>query len=744
MKKKLPSYCDYKTSIHTRVFKLLCFLLFIPFFGSTQKSNHSITIDSLHSLLWKSEELHFKEYRIKESLEYAVLGANYAHKLKDNESISFAYFLMALNYETITDYKTAKSYYLKALNYISSTKNSIQLASIYNGLGSVYNAGDNNLKRSLMYYNMSKEILKINDYPEGYLTPLINIGWLYLDLNEFDKAYPFLIESERLVKIINDIRGSCEVNYLKGRYFFGKNNINLAKKNFAKAIVVGQENNFIEELSLIYKVRSEMYESIGDTNNAYIDIKAYNDYQNKFYDKEKLKQIEVAKASFHMDEYERELEIAKKERNYQTVLAKNNRTINIVSFAGLIFLLGAVFFFYRGYKSKKRNNNVLQEKNKELLEAKLEAEKLTRIKSQFISTVSHELRTPLHGVIGITSLLLEEKEILEKHKKLLGSLKFSGDYLLNLINNVLKISKIESNKIELQKTPINLYQLCQNLINSFEYQAKSKGNELILIADPILPDQLNIDSLRLSEILINLIGNASKFTEHGKIWLKIKVISIENNEAHIQFAIEDTGVGIPEDKKEYIFEKFSQINREHSELDGTGLGLSIVKKLLDIMGSTIVLEGKEGEGAKFLFDLKLEIVKENTQDSSAERDETTLTVQKNILIVEDNRINQIVTRNLLSLIGYNCTVVENGLMAIQIVENESFDLILMDLNMPFLSGNEATKLIRKFDKKTPIVALTASDIEEVKEECLKVGMNDFINKPFNKNDLSDVIAKNLS
>ena len=423
-------------------------------------------------------------------------------------------------------------------------------------------------------------------------------------------------------------------------------------------------------------------------------------------------------------------------------IAAKKMIINIFSVV-LILFLGIILFLFKKYKSEKKNNDDLKKKNEELIEAKIEAEKLTNTKSQFISTVSHELRTPLYGVVGITTLLLEENDIALKHKKLLRSLKFSGDYLLDLINKVLKISKIESNNEKLTKTPTNLLKLSQNLLHSFDYQAKNKNNELILQIPEELPDILQVDSLKVSEILINLIGNSSKFTQNGKIWLRIKIISLEKDWITIRYEVEDNGVGIPDDKKEFVFEKFSQVGREFNKSEGTGLGLSIVKNLLEMMDSQIYLDSKEGRGTCFYFDLKLEIIKIKEEQETDIHADKINNIYRRILVAEDNKINQIVTKNLLNIIGYDCTIVENGFNALQMVQKEDFDLILMDLNMPYLNGTEATRRIREFDQTTPIIALTASELSEVEEECLQIGMNDIINKPLNKNDLKNIIAKHL-
>ncbi|WP_109300700.1 response regulator [Aquimarina sp. AU474] len=726
-----------------RIVMSIFFVVSIGWFSYGQEEIHPNFNDSLQSLIDKSNKFTY-DYKIKESITYAIKAANYAHKLDNNYYKGRAYYSMGNNYQTLVDYENAEQYYKKSLKYAEVSNDSILLLWSYNGLGNVYYEGYKNLSTSLEYYNKAKELGKLLNNSLEYMSPVINLARTYVDIEDFDKALPHIEEARKLVVDHRNIEGYCEVFYLKGRYALNKGKLKEAEEHFLEAIDIAESHDMILELSYLFKAKAELSEKKGDITGAYMDIKKYQEYKDKLYDKEKLKQIEVARVSFNVDEYKRELEIAHKEKDHQAGMAKNNKIILIISGIGLLFMLGAVFFFYSGYRSKKKLNSVLREKNIELIQAKTEAENLTNVKSQFISTVSHELRTPLYGVVGITTLLLEEKDIAAKHKKLLNSLKFSGDYLLDLINKVLKISKIESNTEKLTKTPTDLLQLSQNLLYSFEYQSKNKNNELILDIPKELPTVLNVDSLKLSEVLINLIGNSTKFTENGKIWLRIKIISIDKDVVKIRYEIEDNGLGIPEDKKEFVFEKFSQLGREFNKSEGTGLGLSIVKNLLEMMDSEIHLDSKEGRGTKFYFDLDLEIIDEKEDEELQPVSNGLPQAFKKILVAEDNKINQIVTKNLLDIIGYSCTVVENGFNALQMVQKEDFDLILMDLNMPYLNGMEATKRIREFDKETPIIALTAAELSEVQEECLSIGMNDIINKPLNKNDLRNIILKNLT
>ncbi len=724
-----------------RIAMSIFFVVFIYCFSYGQQANGKKVNDTIEALIDKTIDLYY-DYKIKESLDNAIKIIDYSHKLNNINYRYRAHYIIASNYEVAEDYKNAKHHYNSALSLAKENKDSIFIIRSLNGLGNISIELDSNMENSEQYYNEALRLSKISKLKQEELGPVLNLAWAYIDYKKFKKAYPYLIEAKELADYTGNPIAVNDVNCLMGRYYSGINDFDNAMPYFNKVIKVGTEKQLYSSLIDAYKAKSDFFEKHGESDSALFNIKQYIFYRNKFFDEEKLKQLEIAKVNFNVNEFQRELEATKKEKEYLSKITTNNIVISITSI-GLILLLGAAFFFYSGYRSKKKLNSVLQEKNIELIQAKTEAENLTNVKSQFISTVSHELRTPLYGVVGITTLLLEENDIATKHKKLLNSLKFSGDYLLDLINKVLKISKIESDKEKLTKTPTNLSQLSQNLLHSFEYQSKNKNNELVLDIPKELPNVLSVDSLKLSEVLINLIGNSTKFTENGKIWLRIKIISIDKEMVKIRYEIEDNGLGIPEDKKEFVFEKFSQLGREFNKSEGTGLGLSIVKNLLTMMDSEIRLDSKEGRGTKFHFDLDLEIIDEKEDEELQPISNGIAQTFKKILVAEDNKINQIVTKNLLDIIGYTCTVVENGFNALQMVQKEDFDLILMDLNMPYLNGIEATKRIREFDKDTPIIALTAAELSEVKEECLSIGMNDIINKPLNKNDLRNIILKNL-
>src|SRR5690606_5744470 len=282
-----------------------------------------------------------------------------------------------------------------------------------------------------------------------------------------------------------------------------------------------------------------------------------------------------------------------------------------------------------------------------------------------------------------------------------------------------------------------------------EYRLQETNNKIKVFIDNYVPDYIKCDNVRLSQVLINLIGNSVKFTESGTIYLRARLLSIDNNKVGLRFEVEDDGVGIPEEKFSTIFNNFSQLeNQNNFNYQGTGLGLSITKKLIDLFESKIELESQVGKGSKFSFNVSFEIDKDRascTSKSKSKKNITVSEIKKNrVLVAEDNKINQIVTKNLLIKEGYLCTVVNNGQEALEQMKSNCFDLVLMDINMPIMNGNEATMAIRKFNDDIPIIALTAADIEDVKNDYKSIGYDDIITKPFDNYEFFQIIAISIN
>jgi signal transduction histidine kinase/CheY-like chemotaxis protein len=417
-----------------------------------------------------------------------------------------------------------------------------------------------------------------------------------------------------------------------------------------------------------------------------------------------------------------------------------NKVINglyVITSGTLMVLL---YLLYRSNDKRKKANEDLKKANLELIDAKEKAEAGSLLKTQFVSTISHELRTPLYGIVGITNIILEEhRELVDSPH--LNSLKFSARYLLSLVNDLLQINKIEENKITLENMIFNIGDEMNSITDSLNFIALKNNNKLVTEIDSTIPDALIGDKLRLSQVFMNLVSNALKFTKDGEVKLIAKLEKVSNLKHYIRFKVQDNGVGIAKENQDKIFDKFVQLERKEGDYQGTGLGLSIVQKLIELFGSKIELESEEGVGTTFSFTICFESDEKKKTEiiNNIEVDLSTGNSLK-ILVVEDNKINQIVTRKVLVSNNFICTLVDDGYGAIELLDQEKFDLILMDINMPVINGFDTTVLIRKKGIKIPIIALTAFDKEDILDESLSAGMNDIIIKPFEPSVLFQAIS----
>lgn len=382
-----------------------------------------------------------------------------------------------------------------------------------------------------------------------------------------------------------------------------------------------------------------------------------------------------------------------------------------------------------------------KQREKELIEARERAEAATRAKQQFLSVMSHEIRTPLNGILGTINLLVQEDPRPDQ-MEYLKTLEFSGNHLLSLINDILDFSKIEANRIQFESVPLDIREVVENLLKIFSFKAQDKGISISSEIDPNIPQFVKGDPVRLNQILNNLVGNALKFTEKGGIIVRVKLnSSITSEGVPLYFEVEDTGIGIPEDKTEIIFDMFSQADTNTTRrFGGTGLGLAITKKLVELQGGSIGVKSKLGEGSTFYFSLTFQPVSEEAGEMEKPADFLESLEGVRILLVEDNKINQMIAQKFLSRWGASIELAENGLQAIDKIQSKNFDIVLMDLQMPELDGYQATQKIRQmkdeYYQQIPIIALTASTLAEVKESLEKFGLNDMITKPFIPGELN--------
>jgi len=381
-------------------------------------------------------------------------------------------------------------------------------------------------------------------------------------------------------------------------------------------------------------------------------------------------------------------------------------------------------------------NDELVHTNKELTKAKETAEFAEQAQSNFLSTMSHEIRTPMNAVVGLTNILLTENPVAHQIKNL-KTLKFSSQNLLSIINNILDFNKLESGNVIIEKIDFNIQDLIDGVYFSMQPLAKHKDIELQFSIDKQVPLQLVGDSTRLVQIINNLVSNCLKFTSKGHVKVGVSSVRKHQNEVWLRFDVEDTGIGIADEHIEKIFDAFKQAEESTSRMyGGTGLGLPIVKKLLELQDSSIQVKSELGVGTHFTFTLKYQIGEENTvSDDLIKLEEENNSLNNiQVLVVEDNKVNQIVVSQFLNRWGCNYDIADNGLNALEKIKERAYQLILMDLQMPELDGYETTKIIRKNERETkqhiPIIALSASALMEIRAKTRKIGMDGFVTKPF--------------
>ncbi len=385
----------------------------------------------------------------------------------------------------------------------------------------------------------------------------------------------------------------------------------------------------------------------------------------------------------------------------------------------------------------------------DLISAKQEAEQAQLAEQQFLANMSHEIRTPMNAVIGMTHLLYETDPT-EAQKEYLDSLRFSADSLMGIISNILDLSKIEANELEFEQRTFNLLELLKSLQQTFQFKVREKPISVVLDLDPKIKNHLIGDSVRLNQILTNLLGNASKFTKQGTIGVKAKLVAATGGQYIIQFQVHDTGIGIEKDNVEKIFENFKQADVKITrKFGGTGLGLTIVKNLVELQGGSIEVESTKGEGSVFNIVLPFKdsgvlqtevSIKEDSENQISEvlKDTT-------ILVVEDNPMNQKLISKILELWNCDFEIASDGFIALEKTIEKKFDIILMDIHMPEIDGCETTKKIRANSKNknqdTVIIALTAAALLDEKNRALDSGMNDFLTKPFSPKQLKVHLGK---
>lgn len=650
-------------------------------------------------------------------------------------------------YRTQGNYEKALKYSLQALKIDEESGDKYSIAVSHTNIGNIYfNAG--NYDKALRYYQQALHVFHEMSDKQNTATVLNNIGGIYFKQNNFQKAIINFSEAIKTYEAVDDKVGiAIDLNNI-AQIYFSQSNYKKAIEYYKKSLKLASEIRAKDIMESDYESISEISGKLNDYQSAYKYHKLFSDIKDTLLNVQINKQLDEMAIKYETEKKEKENELLKKESTKQHFLNKRQEELLNYLMLGLVLISGIGLLFFIRSRSKQKTNEFLKElvdlktqEENELRKAKEAVEQSMKLKEQFLANMSHEIRTPLNAIIGFTNLL-HEGNLGVNEKEYIHFIKTAGENLINIVNDILDMSKIESGKIVFEEKPLSIEELFKSLKILLDHKAKEKNLELSFHCNEDVPLLVLGDFTRLTQIFINLIGNAIKFTERGSIKAEAAVLEQAKESVTLVFSVIDTGIGIPRDKLNSIFDRFSQAEADTTrKYGGTGLGLSIVKNLIELQDGALAVRSELNEGTEFSFSLTFKPAQVNKKTIVFLKERPHLKNLK-ILLAEDNALNVKLVEAVFVNSGIQITVAGNGKEAIEALSKNNFDLILMDMQMPEMDGYQATTYIRQTLKNDiPIIAMTAHVMEGEREKCLQLGMNDYIPKPFNIDVLFETIKR---
>ncbi len=713
------------------------------------------------------------------AIEHFLEALRLADQQNDVIEKAYAYNNIGEVYKFLNNYQSALQNINFALKIFTSISDSDGIGYSYLRLGETFKE-QSILDSATFYFDKSARIRFQKKDMRNLSVSLNRQGEVLIDQKKFNEAEKILNQAYNIRTELKDVPGQTETLTSISYLFFCKGDyqkaIRIAMDSYNKGISIRQK----EKLKNATKILADSYGALGDFKTAYQFQKKNAAYKDSLVNAEKLKQIQTLQSNYDEEVKRVEIKLLLKDKEIAEETSRRQTQFSIFSGIAIIILLLMLIVLVSLNRQRNEANNLLKIKNNEiqaqkeeieekaeklnltnrhltekilelevtqtnLIQAKEDAEKANVIKSQFLSVMSHEIRTPMNAVIGLTEILIDDNPRNDQIENL-NLLKFSAGSLLDLISGILDYSKLEANKVEFENVSFNLNSLVDNISKVFSEKINRKHIEFSVEYDKRIPEELVGDPSRITQVLNNLIGNAVKFTSKGEISFSVSAVKINTDNCLLEFSVSDSGIGIPENKIEDIFNIFTQASSSITrEFGGTGLGLAITKKLLQIMNSDISVESREGFGSTFSFQLQLPVAKkpESIISVIADNNSNSLNGYK-VLVVEDNVINVKVVTKFLSKWGAQFDISENGDIAVQMAKKIKYDVILMDLQMPVMDGYQATEEIRKFDLITPIIAVTAEVLQEKKHKLKDMKWNGIVIKPFKPEELLHAIVDSKS
>jgi signal transduction histidine kinase/CheY-like chemotaxis protein/HPt (histidine-containing phosphotransfer) domain-containing protein len=699
---------------------------------------------------------HQFKYDYSKALEYDFKALKIFADLADKHSMAEVEMGMANVFSQMGNHSKGLEYNFKALKIFEQTHDNRNIAIAQGNIGNIYQV----LKEypKALVYDMSalKMLIKLDDQ-SGIARNLGNIGGVYLMLVQYEDALNYNFKALEIFKSIGERNG---VGLISGN--IGEIYLTMARDT-SRQIVPGKlippSRKALLRLAIEYlKTGTELCKEInvlggviefsqnlanaytlsGNFKEALRCSKEYYSIRDSLYSQENMQKVATLDGKHDKEIREKEIEV----QRLKFIATRKERGVYIAGLSLFALLsVGLLGRFRRARKTKRQ----LEEKNRiieaEMAEAdrlRIRAERSEQFKQQFLTNMSHEIRTPMNAVNGMTDLLLDKDPRVDQLHYLMVISK-SSEILLHIINDILDLSKMESGKMELESIDFSLADTVKHVVETLSFRAEEKGLQLVTSIDQNVPDVLVGDPFRLNQILINLGGNAIKFTEKGSVEINVARAEADRPGVSLLFKVTDTGIGIPSDKLSSLFENFKQVQSSDSRIfGGSGLGLFISKQLVELQGGTITVESTEGKGSAFSFQLTFpEGSARKLQQRIRDEQEAdgSILAGLRVLLVDDNEYNRMVAaETLLARADVIITEAADGQEAVDLIEKNDYDVVLMDIQMPVMNGLDATRYIRSKlpapKNKIPIIALTASLLKDDAAMCADAGMNLFLAKPF--------------
>ncbi len=693
------------------------------------------------------------------ALEVAEYILEESKKQLSSEGEAIGYNLKALCNTVLANHEIAIKNFTNALNSANKSLNEKLKGNILNNLGILFNQiGD--LEKALIFFTDAYQIYEKGDDEKAFYTIIMNIGIIYLRTKNYNLGIDYLKKAQDYYKRVKDRGNVCLVANNLGMGFFTMENYTEAKKYFAEAVesadAINDKTNSCRSslyLGLIALKEKDMTSAEANFHKSMTlavenDMKIARVFNYKGF----------AQMYAYLKQFEKALDQLKNAMDISDKLELNEEKIEILQlFADIYSQMGNYEMAYKKLLEHKdlqakwmNDENVrkiqqLQISNQihQITREKELAEQTSVAKSNFLSNMSHEIRTPMNAVLGFSNLLMDSTALNEEDKGSVTAIKQSAENLIHILNEILDFSKIEAGKIEFKQEPFNVQSEVMKIQQMFTLQAKQKHLSINVNVDANTPLNLLGDSFRLSQVLINLTGNAMKFTSKGGVTINVKSLEILDGKANIQFQVCDTGIGIDNDRLERIFERFKQASAETSRYyGGTGLGLAISKQLVELQEGSMVVSQNPGGGSIFTFVIPFMIMDEQAileQQKHIVPKQEIFYETFRMLVADDNPFNQLIVKKMMQKHYFNAIVeaVDNGKAAMSMISRFKYDVLLLDVKMPEMEGPEVAAIVKQMDeyKHIPIVAFTAGVTDEERKRCKNAGMDYFLPKPFSKEEL---------